>query len=224
MMELKNNKYIKIFLYSLSFFILLFLIILLKFFQISRSIDSNTINSNSIFYGLPSVDLLKEYKPKQLSQIISSDNKILYEFYDFDSNREVIDIDKIPKDLINALIANEDKNFFKHYGIHIPSIIRSLLINILTKSRGQGGSTITMQLARNLYDANFKDIGHEKTVTRKIKEIVLAIKIEQIYTKNEILEMYLNSVYFGNIKSRPMWGVQKASKIIFGKDISEYYS
>ncbi len=174
-----------------------------------------------MFYGLPSVDLLKEYKPKQLSKIISSDNKVLYEFYDFDSNREVVDIKYIPENVINALVASEDRNFLKHYGIHIPSIIRSLSINILTNARAQGGSTITMQLARNLYDTKFQDIGHEKTITRKIKEIILAIKIEQVYTKDEILEMYLNSVYFGNIKSRPMWGIQKASKMIFGKDISQ---
>ena len=83
----------------------------------------------------------------------------------------------------------------------------------MTKRRAQGGSTITMQLARNLYDTKLKQIGHEKTISRKIKEIILAIKIEQVYTKNEILEMYLNSVYFGNIKGRPMWGIQKASKI-----------
>ena len=174
-----------------------------------------------MFYGLPSVDLLKEYKPKQLSKIISSDNKVLYEFYDFDSNREVIDIQYVPDHVINALIANEDRNFLNHYGIHIPSIIRSLTINILTNARAQGGSTVTMQLARNLYDNKFQDIGREKTITRKIKEILLAVKIEQVYTKDEILEMYLNSVYFGNIKSRPMWGIQKASKMIFGKDISE---
>jgi len=221
MIKIKNNKYYKFFIYSFSFFCLVFVILLLKYFQISHSIDSNQINPNSIFYGLPSVDLLKDYKPKQLSKIISSDNKVLYEFYDFDSNREVVDIESIPENLINALIANEDRNFFKHYGIHIPSIVRSLTINILTNARSQGGSTVTMQLARNLYDTNFQDIGHEKTITRKIKEIILAVKIEQVYTKHEILEMYLNSVYFGNVKSRPMWGIQKASKMIFGKDVSQ---
>jgi len=170
---------------------------------------------------LPSVELLKEYKPKQLSKIISSDNKVLYEFYDFNSNREVVDIDIIPENLKNALIANEDRNFKSHYGIHAPSIFRSFYINFISKKRAQGGSTITMQLARNLYDTKFKDIGHEKTIIRKIKEIILAIKIEQVYTKNEILEMYFNSVYFGSLKSRPMWGIQKASKMIFGKDVSK---
>ena len=221
MTKIKNNKYYKFFIYSFSFFFLVFVILLLKYFQISHSIDSNKINPNSIFYGLPSVYLLKDYKPKKLSKIISSDIKVLYECYDFDSIREVVDIQSIPENLINALIAKEDRNFFKHYGIHIPSIVRSLTINILTNARSQGGSTVTMLLARNLYDTNFQDIGHEKTITRKIKEIILAVKIEQVYTKHEILEMYLNSVYFGNVKSRPMWGIQKASKMIFGKDVSQ---
>ena len=106
MTKIKNNKIFKFFIYSFFFFFIAFIIILLKFFNISSLIDSNKINPNSIFYGLPSVDLLKEYKPKQLSKIISSDNKVLYEFYDFDSNREVIDIDSIPNQVINALIAN----------------------------------------------------------------------------------------------------------------------
>jgi len=222
MPKIKNNIFfIKLFVYSLSFFLFVFIVLLLKFNQISRDIDLNKINPNSIFYGLPSIELLRDYKPKQLSKIISSDNKILYEFYDFDSNRDVVDINMIPQYTLDALIANEDRNFFDHYGIHIPSILRSFYVNFITKKRAQGGSTITMQLARNLYDTKLKQIGHEKTISRKIKEIILAIKIEQIYTKHEILEMYLNSVYFGNIKSRPMWGIQKASKIIFGKEINQ---
>ena len=222
MLKVKNNVFfVKLFIYSFSFFLFVFIVLLLKFSQISRDIDLDRIHSNSVFYGLPSIELLRDYQPKELSKIISSDNKVLYEFYDFDSNRDVVDIDIIPKSTLDALIANEDKNFFDHYGIHIPSILRSFYINFITKKRAQGGSTVSMQLARNLYDTKLKQIGHEKTISRKIKEIILAIKIEQVYTKNEILEMYLNSVYFGNIQGRPMWGIQKASKIIFGKEINK---
>ena len=187
MLKIKNKSFlVRLFIYSFSFFFLIFIILLLKFFQISYDIDSNRISSDSIFYGLPSVELLREYKPKQLSRIISSDNQVLYEFYDFNSNREVVDIAIMPDNLKNALIANEDRNFSTHYGIHIPSILRSFYINFISKKRAQGGSTITMQLSRNLYDTKFRDIGHEKTIMRKIKEIILAIKIEQVYTKNEI--------------------------------------
>ena len=126
MLKVKNKFFfIKLFIYSFSFFLFVFTILLLKFNQISKDIDLNKINSNSIFYGLPSVELLRDYQPKELSKIISSDNKVLYEFYDFDSNRDVVDIDMIPQYTIDALIANEDKNFFNHYGIHIPSIFRS---------------------------------------------------------------------------------------------------
>jgi len=222
MLKAKNNIFfVRLFIYSFSFFLFIFLVLLLKFNQISRDIDLDKIHPDSIFYGLPSIELLRDYQPKELSKIISSDNKVLYEFYDFDSNRDVVDIDIIPQYTIDALIANEDKNFLNHYGIHIPSIFRSFYINFITKKRAQGGSTVSMQLARNLYDTKLKQIGHEKTISRKIKEIILAIKIEQVYTKSEILEMYLNSVYFGNIKGRPMWGIQKASKIIFGKEISQ---
>ena len=89
----------------------------------------------------------------------------------------------------------------------------------VSRAKKQTQSMLMMNLESRV--VKFEDIGREKTITRKIKEILLAIKIEQVYTKDEILEMYLNSVYFGNIKSRPMWGIQKASKMIFGKDVSE---
>ena len=107
MLKIKNKSFlIRLFLYSFSFFFLIFTILLLKFFQVSNDIDSNRISSNSMFYGLPSVELLREYRPKQLSQIISADNKVLYEFYDFNSNRELRGIDMIPEHLKNALIAS----------------------------------------------------------------------------------------------------------------------
>ena len=81
MLKIKNKPFlVRLFVYSFSFFFLIFTILLLKIFQVSYDIDSNRISSNSIFYGLPSVELLREYKPKQLSKIISSDNKVLYEF------------------------------------------------------------------------------------------------------------------------------------------------
>ena len=97
MLKAKNNIFfVKFLVYSFSFFLFVFIVLLLKFNQISKDIDLSKINPNSIFYGLPSIELLRDYKPKELSKIISSDNKILYEFYDFDSNRDVIDINKIP--------------------------------------------------------------------------------------------------------------------------------
>ena len=179
----------KIFFYSSIFFFVIFIILLLKFIQINHDIDNNRIHHNSIFYGLPSLKLLNDYTPKQLSQIISADGKILYEFYDFDSNREIVEFNKVPKHVIDALIASEDKNFYNHYGIHINSILRSFYKNIIGGRTIQGGSTITMQLARNLYDMRdrIKKIGHKKKMSRKIQEIILAIKIEQAYTKEKIL-------------------------------------
>ena len=130
--EEKNIFLFRFFIYTSSFFLLVFFLLLLKFFQISNDINNNKINPNSLFYGLPSISLLRDYKPKELSKIISSDNKVLYEFYDFDSNRDVIDINSIPQYTLDALIANEDRNFFNHYGIHIQSIFRSFYINLIT--------------------------------------------------------------------------------------------
>ena len=105
----------------------------------------------------------------------------------------------------------EDRNFFNHTGISIKGIIRALAVDLITLSTRQGASTITQQLARNIYNI----IGFEKTITRKLKEILTAIQIEKTYTKSEIMEMYLNSVYFGH----GTYGVQAASKYYFGKNI-----
>jgi penicillin-binding protein 1A len=105
----------------------------------------------------------------------------------------------------------EDRKFFEHSGISFQSLARAVIVNILTMSRSQGASTITQQLARNMYNT----IGFDKTYTRKLKELITAIKIEQTYTKSEIMELYLNSVYFGH----GTYGVQAASTHYYGKDV-----
>ena len=103
MLKAKNNIFfIRLFIYSFSFFLFVFLVLLLKFNQISTDIDLDRIHPDSIFYGLPSIELLRDYQPKELSKIISSDNKVLYEFYDFDSNRDVVDIDIIRYKPLNS--------------------------------------------------------------------------------------------------------------------------
>ncbi len=110
----------------------------------------------------------------------------------------------------NAVIASEDRRFYNHWGIDSRSIIRAIVINIINLGYEQGFSSLTQQVARTLYDT----IGFKKTITRKIKEIITAIQIERTYTKDEILEMYLNNVHFGH----GTYGVQAASKRYFGKD------
>ena len=112
----------------------------------------------------------------------------------------------------NAVIASEDRRFYSHWGIDSKSILRAVVVNIINLGYEQGFSSLTQQVARTLYDT----IGFKKTITRKIKEIITAIQIERTYTKDEILEMYLNNVHFGH----GTYGVQVAAKRYFKKDVS----
>ena len=167
--------------------------------------------------NLPSITELNKYNPEQVSKIISSDHIVIKKLYTH--KRDMVDISNIPKHLIDALIVMEDRSFYTHNGINIKSTFRALLIDFITLSSAQGASTITQQLARTMYQ-NKGDkyyIGRSKKINRKIKELITAIKIEQTYTKSEILELYLNSVYFGH----GTWGIQAASAYYFSKDVSE---
>lgn len=127
------------------------------------------------------------------------------------SNNNYIKIDKLPDNLINAIVAVEDKRFYKHKGIDFISIGRAVVINIKEGKFKEGGSTISQQLAKNLF------LTSEKTLERKYKEMILALEIESKYSKEEILEMYLNAVYFGS----GAYGVQNASKTYFDKNVWE---
>ena len=113
----------------------------------------------------------------------------------------------------NAIIASEDRRFYKHWGLSMRSVARAILINTLAMSYRQGFSTLTQQLARNLY----KSIGFEDSIFRKIKEVITAVQIERTYTKDEILEMYLNTIHFGH----GTYGVEAASKRFFGHSSTE---
>ncbi len=164
-----------------------------------------------IFYlaqDLPSLDQLENYDPDLVTRIYSADGEILDEL--FLEKRIFVSLDQIPNNMKNAVIASEDRRFYNHWGIDSRSIIRAIVINIINLGYEQGFSSLTQQVARTLYDT----IGFKKTITRKIKEIITAIQIERTYTKDEILEMYLNNVHFGH----GTYGVQAASKRYFGKD------
>ncbi|MEN6463469.1 MAG: PBP1A family penicillin-binding protein [Syntrophomonas sp.] len=127
-------------------------------------------------------------------------------------NRTEVELDKVPQDLINAFIAIEDQDFYEHHGVNYKGIIRAVLSNVRSGDlTGQGASTITQQLARNAF------LTADKRVERKLKEIVLAYKLESNFSKDEILTMYMNKIYFGG----GAYGVQAASKTFFGKDVSE---
>ena len=161
--------------------------------------------------GLPSVEQLEKFNPDLVTQIYSSDGVLIDQL--FQTKRVFVNPDSIPIYMQNATIASEDKRFANHWGIDAKSFFRALTINILSLSYKQGFSSITQQLARNLYDA----IGFENSVWRKIKEIITAIQIERTYTKNEILGMYLNTVHFGH----GTYGVEAAAKRFYGKNTND---
>jgi len=140
-----------------------------------------------IFYlsqDLPSLDQLENYDPDLVTRIYSMDGKILDELYL--EKRIFVGLDDIPNNMKNAVIASEDRRFYNHWGIDSRSILRAIVINIISLGYEQGFSSLTQQVARTLYDT----IGFKKTIIRKIKEIITAIQIERTYTKDEILEMY----------------------------------
>ncbi|OGK15598.1 hypothetical protein A3H80_03790 [Candidatus Roizmanbacteria bacterium RIFCSPLOWO2_02_FULL_37_19] len=136
-------------------------------------------------------------------------DKVLFEMFE-DKNRIPVDIEDVPEDLKNATVAVEDKTFFKHKGFSTPGIARAML-TIVLRGRLAGGSTLTQQLVKNVL------LTQERTVTRKIKELVLAVAIERKFSKDEILEMYLNESPYGGT----FWGVQSASKGYFDKDVKD---
>jgi len=154
---------------------------------------------------LPSLEQLENPKQNYATQIISSDGELLDHFYI--QKRVSLPLDSIPKDFINALIATEDRKFYDHWGVHTIRIAKAMVKNILAMRAKEGGSTLTMQLARNLY------FNQENTFRRKIKEAITAVEIEKNFTKSEILEMYSNTVAFG----RGAFGIQVAAQVYFNK-------
>ncbi len=159
---------------------------------------------------LPSYEKIVEYKPNLSSRIYSSDGFLLKSFYT--EERIFIPIDRIPKNIKYAFLASEDKNFYDHYGIDIIAILRAFLtntININSNKRVVGASTITQQVVKNLLLSN------ELSYSRKIKEIIMAIRIENILNKNAILELYLNDIYLGY----GSYGIGSASLNYFNKSI-----
>ena len=158
---------------------------------------------------LPPLTRLERIDPAIATQVYSADGKIMHSFFTF--NRTYTPYEKIPSSVIQALISMEDRTFYDHWGVNIAGIVRAMIINTIKMSIVQGGSTLTQQLAKNLY------FGQEQTITRKIKEAFTAIQIEKTYSKNEILEMYLNINDFGNNS----FGIQAASRRYFNKPVND---
>lgn len=158
---------------------------------------------------LPSIEGLKEVKLQVPLRVYSHNNSLIAEYGE--KRRSPKRIDEIPEKLRQAFLAAEDDRFYSHPGVDYQGIIRAVVHLLQTGERGQGGSTITMQLARNFY------LSREKTYGRKINEIFLALKIEQELTKDEILELYLNKIYLGN----RAYGVAAAARVYYGRNLDQ---
>ncbi|MEG6615503.1 PBP1A family penicillin-binding protein [Peptococcaceae bacterium 1198_IL3148] len=143
------------------------------------------------------------------SRILDSSGKLITQIGEF--NRYPVDLDEISNDMQNALVAIEDYRFYQHYGVDPIGLVRAAYNNLRAGKIVEGGSTITQQLAKNLY------LTHERTFTRKVKELYYAIQLERAYTKDEILNQYLNTVYFG----QGTYGVQTAANAYFNKDAKD---
>ena len=158
---------------------------------------------------LPSIDGLKDVQLQVPLRAYTSKGGLISEFGE--KRRSPKSLVDIPEKLRQAFLAAEDDRFYEHPGVDYQGILRAAMNLAATGERGQGGSTITMQLARNLY------LTSEKTYTRKLSEILLAIKIEQVLTKDQILELYLNKIYLGN----RAYGVAAAAQVYYGKLLEE---
>jgi penicillin-binding protein 1A len=162
-----------------------------------------------IKYQLPDIEVLNTVQLQVPLQIFTKDGKLIAEYGE--KRRIPIPYSQIPQPLINAVLATEDQRYFQHPGIDIPGLLRASVKLILTGRKEEGGSTITMQVARSFY------LSRHKTFGRKLREILLALKIDHKLTKEKILELYLNKIFLGN----RAYGVAAAAEIYYGKPLSQ---
>ncbi|MGB3614696.1 MAG: penicillin-binding protein 1A [Elainellaceae cyanobacterium] len=162
------------------------------------------------FRNLPDVRALQGYIPTETSYVYDINGTLLDSLHD-EANREVVNLENISPELKRAVLAIEDSHFFSHRGVNPTGVARAFLANIQEGSTVEGGSTVTMQLVKNLF------LTPERTLSRKVAEAILALRLEQIFTKDQIFEMYLNQVYWGH----NTYGVETAAQSYFNKSASD---
>jgi penicillin-binding protein 1A len=165
-----------------------------------------------LLVDLPDVKALRHVQYQIPLSIYSKENLLIAQFGE--KKRIPVSIEKVPKQLINAFLAAEDDRFFEHPGVDFKGLVRAAVQLAMTGKKKQGGSTITMQVTRNFLLSN------EKTYSRKLKEIILALKIEQEYSKEQILELYLNQIFMGH----RAYGVAAAAQVYYGKSLNDLSS
>ncbi len=162
-----------------------------------------------IYHQLPPLDALQNYHPRVPLRIWSADGQLMGEFGL--EHRDYVPLKDVPLDVRHAILAAEDDGFYEHPGIEVTGIVRAALINVLTGRRGQGGSTITQQVARNFF------LTTKRTYKRKLYEIAMSFKIERMLTKDQILEIYINQIYLG----QRAYGFQSAARTYFGRSLKD---
>jgi penicillin-binding protein 1A len=162
-----------------------------------------------MYETLPTLDQLENIEPPLSSKVLAKDGSLIHEFSI--EKRSWVPLTDVPKNLVNAVIAIEDRKFYSHWGVDLKRILGAMVVNIGRRHYAQGASTLTQQLARNVY------LSSKTSMVRKIREAMTAVQIEQYYAKNEILEFYLNQVYLG----AGVYGVEAASQCYFSKHVSK---
>jgi penicillin-binding protein 1A len=161
-----------------------------------------------LYPTLPSLETLTDYQPKIPLRIVSAEGELLGEFGE--ERRAIVKIREVPEVMRQAILAAEDERFYQHGGVDYLSVLRAALANV-TSGAQQGAGTITMQVARNFF------LTRERTLTRKMREVLLAYKIENSLSKDEILELYVNQIFLG----QRAYGFAAAAQIYFGKPLAQ---
>lgn len=178
---------------TLAIFLFVALVVLASLFYFSRD--------------LPSLEELEQFEPDIVSTVYSSDGQVLTEFRI--KNRTLVPLDSIPDYIKDAILSTEDKKFYNHWGMDMRRFVQAVYLNIVNGFGSQGASTLTQQLARTLH------LNRQETIKRKVQELIVAILIERSYSKTEILEMYLNSSFWGH----GCYGIQAATDYYFSKEV-----
>ncbi len=159
--------------------------------------------------GLPDISVLKDFQLQVPLRIYSDEGLLMAEYGE--KKRVPVPYEQIPNQLIQAVLATEDQRYFEHGGVDLLGLVRASVVLITTGTKAQGGSTITMQVARNFF------LNNKKTYTRKLREILLAVKIDKSFSKQKILDLYLNAIFYGN----RAYGVEAAAEVYYGKRLNE---
>ncbi|WP_416340850.1 transglycosylase domain-containing protein [Thermanaerovibrio acidaminovorans] len=158
---------------------------------------------------LPTTEEILSKQPSQATSILDRNGKLIAKL--FQEDRTIVPLEKVSPWFIKSVLAAEDSDFYEHQGVSPTAILRAVLVDLIHRGARQGGSTITQQLSRNMF------LSHEKRLSRKIKEAVLSLRLERVYTKDQILEMYVNTIYMGH----GTYGIGSASQFYFGKSPSD---